>query len=1260
MKRFFIIILLFYSFSVYSQESNVKFSSLSITDGLSQSYVYTILQDTEGFMWFGTTEGVNKFDGNEFTHYKFELADSNSLSDNFVVSLIETSDKEIWVATRDGGVNIFNKETEKFKILKNNTNNESFKRATNLIFKDSKKNIWIGTDKGLDKYSFKTETYDPEIYNLLKVNKLLNSSITSFFEDKHNNIWFGTLKGEIFKILNQSENIIKIFPISYNSNDSELNKICSILQDKENANQLWIVAEKGLFKLDISTNKIDKYNLRISESTIVTRGIIDDEKNIWIGSRNSGLFKFNTINNSILRFEHKPYDDNSISNNHILNFYIDNTGLLWIGTRGGGVNKLRYDNFYHIYNNPQNKDNIINNNIWAIYEDSLSNLWIGTENGLDIFDRNRKTITHIQHDPKSKNSLSNNFVFAICEDQFKNLWIGTIDGLNLFNRKTGEFKHFKNDPNNPGSISDNRVKAIYSDSKGNLWIGTRGGGLDRFNYEDESFTHYKHNPDDKTSIGNNQINTICESSDGTLWIGTAGAGLDRYNQHNNSFTHYNYDPENPNSLNDIYVLSLIEGPDKNLWIGTFNGGLNRFDFQKGEFTHFTTENGLANNIIYSIEIDDENNFWLSSNGALIKFSLHDKSVINFTLNNGLENPEFNINASFKNKTGQLFFGGINGVNYFDPKDFEPDRTQTSLHFTKLLLHNEKVQHGSDKPITKPLTFESQIQLKYNEYPFAIYYAALNFKHSKNNLYKYRIKKLSDEWIELENENKINFTKLPPGKYTLEIQSSNAFNLWKTDASIDIIITPPFWKKPWFVSFEILSLFILIFLIMKLREKKIKRNNKILEQKVKDRTREIETQKEELKTQMEFNLNQKEKIKVQNSELELHKNNLEEQIDKRTVDLINAKNKAEESDRLKSSFLANISHEIRTPMNAIVGFSELLRQTGNPSKEQIEMLNLIQFNSNSLLNIINDIVDIAKLEIGEVSLKNIDTDINKLLFDLLKTYNESEDVLGKDIELKLVHFNEPIILHTDANRIKQVFSKLLDNAIKYTEKGYIEFGYSIDKEIQSIRFYVKDTGIGLSEKQKNEIFGLFKKIETNKKRMYGGVGLGLSFCQKIVEQLKGEIWVESKENVGSTFYFTHPIITSAHKDQNDDKSMPQYNWENKSILVAEDEINNFKFLEAIIKPTKAIIFHAKNGIEAVDITQKNNIDLIIMDIKMPDMDGLEATEIIRKENKVVKIIAFTAYAMSNDEMLAINYGCDDYISKPAKPQFLMQKLSELLN
>ena len=391
------------------------------------------------------------------------------------------------------------------------------------------------------------------------------------------------------------------------------------------------------------------------------------------------------------------------------------------------------------------------------------------------------------------------------------------------------------------------------------------------------------------------------------------------------------------------------------------------------------------------------------------------------------------------------------------------------------------------------------------------------------------------------------------------------------------------------------------------------------------------------------------------------------IDKANSDAESTLKKAEEADRLKSAFLANMSHEIRTPMNAIIGFSSLLNDPELAEDSREELISHIEHNSNTLLHLIDDIIDIAKMEAGQLEINKKECNVNKVLNELYKTFSEKKNLYSeKNIELllKLSIKNKDFIIYTDTIRIQQVLTNLIDNAIKYTEKGSIEFGYTIEKNSKNsnVIFFVKDTGIGLPQDQQKNIFTRFTKIETNRKKLYRGAGLGLAICKNIVNLLDGEIWVESEANKGSTFYFSLPLteLPDDYTDLDIEEPKVTYNWRNKTILVAEDEESNFDILEFLLKKTKAKVIRAENGKEAIDIFNKNKkIDLILMDIKMPKMDGLEATKHIRKNDSLVPIIAQTAYAMANDEKISLKAGCNDYIPKPIKKSVFYEILNKYL-
>ena len=430
---------------------------------------------------------------------------------------------------------------------------------------------------------------------------------------------------------------------------------------------------------------------------------------------------------------------------------------------------------------------------------------------------------------------------------------------------------------------------------------------------------------------------------------------------------------------------------------------------------------------------------------------------------------------------------------------------------------------------------------------------------------------------------------------------------------------------------------------------------------------IDTDISKLKKAEKEILQKNEEILSQKEEIENHRNHLENIVKERTHDLEIAKEKAEESDRLKSAFLANMSHEIRTPMNAIIGFTSLLNDRDLVETDKQELISHIVHNSDTLLHLIDDILDIAKIEAGQLDINKKNYKLNKQLYELLETFSEKKKTLvNKSIEfkLKIGVDNIDFTVYSDPLRIHQIFTNLIDNALKFTEKGFIEFGYTLNEDLKnpSIVFYVKDTGIGLSSNQQKTIFSRFTKIENNKKKLYRGAGLGLAICKNITNLLDGEIWIESEINKGSIFYFTIPYIKISNQkktvteQQNDDLN---YRWSDKTILIAEDEESNYKYLELLFSKTNAKLIHALNGLEAIDLYQKNNIDLILMDIKMPDMDGLEATKRIRKIDQKITIIAQTAFAMKNDEKMSLEAGCNNYIAKPIKRQKLLELIKKYL-
>ncbi|MDA3953840.1 MAG: ATP-binding protein [Bacteroidales bacterium] len=1271
-----IIIFLIITGFAYSQNYDYKFEKLSIKDGLSHSNVYTIIQDQSGYMWFGTQDGLDKYDGYEFTIYRHEPTNPNSLSSANFGKILQDSSGIFWFGTFSSGLDRFDPKTNTFKNFSNNPD-------------------------------------DP--------NSLSNNLILFVFEDSNNEIWLGTSDGGLNKFNKKDQNFTRFQP---NLNDpfsfSSLRAKCMCETiDKT----LWIGSGNGLNKYNKNNNNFTLYthnpnNKNSLSSNSIQHLYADENGIIWIAYRESGISKFDPKTETFTHFKHNPNDPSSISENNAEFIYKDSYGYFWIGTYQSGLNKYdpKTDKFTHFVHDPNNIESISHNRIEYMYEDASRNLWIATRGGginkLDLKPHNFKNIIH---NPEDNNTLPHPSVMAIDIDKSKNIWIGTDGGgISKYNPVTNTFKHFQNDPLNNNSLGVNRVWSILIDRNGVVWAGTYGGGLNRIELKNGkyNFTRYFNKRGDNSSISNNQINTIIEDKEGTIWIATA-KGLNKLIKSNNpenyTFEHYfqnppdsvifvdNYisnlyldsqdrfwigsysgglfqflpekeefikysplDLKNSEFKKDIHVLVVFEDGNKNLWLGTESNGIIKFDLEQKKFSKHPKSNSLLSNMIIGMLEDEIGNLWISTSRGLSKYSPRENKINNYTYIDGLESGGFNRNAVLKCEDGRMYFGSNSALTYFYPLEVSNNPYLPKVEITDFKILNKSDWKNNLLTYTKILHEKTPIELTKNDYFFTIEFAALDYTIPTQNQYKYMLEGLDEDWIDASSNRTATYTNLDPGLYTFKVKGSNNDKIWnETPTELVIKVIPPFYKTKGFVILFVLLIILFILLFIKLRTQNLIRDKKLLEEKISKRTNEISQQKEELASQAE-------NLEKTNLKLEFQQERLEKLVYERTADLEIAKEKAEESDRLKSSFLANMSHEIRTPMNAIIGFSNLVEDETMEKVQRKELTKLIRTNSNLLINLIEDIIDISKIESDQLKIKEKKCSVNKIFNELLVDFEDAIQSNNQvSIKVSDEHLNNPLNILSDPYRLSQILKNLISNAIKFTERGIVEFGYEIDsiKSQKQIQFYVKDTGIGISPEQQEQIFSRFTKIEDNKKKMYRGAGLGLTITKNLVELMNGEIKVESEINKGSTFYFKvpyKPVATENNTILQQKKPTSKINWKNKTILIAEDEVSNFKFLEMIIRKTSAEILWAKTGIEVIKLCKlNNNIDLILMDIKMPEMDGLEAVREIRKYNDQVPIIVQSAFSTPEDMTLSFNAGANDFVSKPIGKEKLINMMNNYL-
>lgn len=1211
-------------------EATLRFKKISVEEGLSQSTVFCIIKDRQGFMWFGTRGGgLNKYDGYNFTVYKNAPNDSTSLSNNEVISLFEDSKGRLWVGTRKGGLNLFNPISETFSHFNTSSKTGSISGNTiNVIYEDSRENLWVGTNAGLD---------------LLKGNQFIseaipdieNRHISSIDEDKYGNLYISDKHGLfIHNIKNNTTRFIKntsTYTEAIQSNYS----VPVLVDSKDNK---WIGSWDGLKLLQANNTFVAFETLLQSQLGTKTevRQIFEDSKGyIWVGTR-TGLYRYNPKNNTLRLFQKNENNPLSLSHNSIYSIYEDNTGIIWIGTWGGGVNiltdkLLKFEHYHHQSFNP----NSLSNNVVSAFEEDNNGIWIGTElGGLNFLKNGTKQFIHYQHKENNPNSLNSNHIKALFHDSKGRLWVGTFaGGLNLLDKNTKTFTQF---------IPQEKIFSIIEDIDGTLWIGSLHG-LYRFNYELNTWKHYTHSPLDNTSLSHNFITCLLLDSDNTIWIGTKEAGLMKYNVKADNFIRYNYTKKDSLSLPSNYIISIIENKNKELIIGT-NNGLCKYDKNNNNNFKKIPVKGIPDRNINGILCDNESNYWLSTYGGITKLA-PDGSVINYDVNDGLQSKEFNRSAYFKSKSGKFYFGGINGFNAFIPDTIPTNQEVPKIIITDFKISNKSVKpYDKDAPLTKPIYETKKIVLHYNQTDFSFNYVAVNYYDPENNQYMYMLEGYNDSWIFAGNNRVATYTNLDAGEYTFRVKAANSDGVWnEIGASIEIVVTPPFWKTWWFIS----SCILLIVAIYLYRIRSIRQHNIILEQTIEERTHEIKEKNEE--------------ITAQNEELENHRNNLAQLVEDRTQKLKKALKKAKESDELKSAFLANMSHEIRTPMNAISGFSSLLNETDLSIKERAEYVDIIQANTDTLIRIIDEIIDLSLIESDQLKLTDDSFELNTMIDHLYSFYylNNSRPNLKIKVNNELQHKN--LVLHSDSIRIKQIITNLLDNARKFTDEGYIELGAKTDNELLII--YVKDSGRGIPQSELQHIFMQFTKVEEGDFSWKQGMGIGLAISKKIAKALGANLTVESTEGVGSTFSFCMPIskIISEDEMQIPEIEEPTHNnWKDKTILIAEDVQANFLYLQKVLKNTQTNIIWAKTGKEALDIVISNsNIDLILMDIKMPVMNGYEAAQKIKAYDPTLTIVAQTAYSRPEERAKFQNENFDEYLSKPINRLNLIKILEKYL-
>ena len=1096
--------------------SNLRFGRIAVDKGLSHATVYCSYQDSQGFMWFGTEDGLNKYDGYSFEIYKADPADSKSISNNII----------------------------------------------RCIFEDSKKNLWIGTDNGLNIYNRANGSFFHYQNVAADQSSLSNNIVSSIAEDKNGNVWIGTSNG-----LNLCDPSTKKFT-AYKNNPGDVSTISSNVISAltvDHAGILWVgTAGAGLNAFDPATKKSRRFmndakdNQSLSENEI-TALLEDNSGTLWVGTLNSGL---NLLNVTTGKFTRYTSEANGLSQNSIFSVCQDKTGMIWIATMGGGLDVFDpATKKFQVYRyDQQNFESLSSNKVWGVFEDNAGTIWISTASGVSYFNRTISKFVTYQANTSSKDAEANNSVFSVYEDQNGNVWTAILGGgLNVFSRTEGKFINerfsflsnpllrfsnifsiyeindgtlllgtteglialekssgkttvYKNNPNDPLTLSNNYVRTILQDKSGNIWIGTHGGGLNLFDKKSGKFTSYKYNDADPSSLSNNVVTDIYEEDkDGVLWVGTYGGGLDAFDRRTKKFTSYKTDPNNLKSISSNFIHTLYHDADGNLWIGTYGGGLNVLNKSTSEFTHYTEREGLPNNIVNGILTDTHGFLWISTNSGICKLkpsTEKNTTLLNFSRSynvvDGLQN-KFNQNACFIDKNGWMYFGGSNGLNAFHPDSIHDNTIIPPIAITRFYLFEKPTR--MDTLITSKRT----IDLKYNQNFFTFEFSALNFIFPEKNRYSYRMEGLAgvENWIYIGARRTIPFTNIDPGVYTLHVKACNNDGFWNEEGiSIVITIKPPFWKTWWFTILSVVVISLVIFTYIRIRTNALVKQNVVLEDKVNQRTHELKEKNEELTHTM---------------------NNLRSTQDQLV-----------QSEKMASlgQLTAGIAHEIQNPLNFVNNFSELSvdllkeLETVPDEEEKKFIVEDLKQNMGKIVHHGKRADSIVKgmlmhSRVGTAEKQS--TDVNKLVEEFLALAYHGMRAKDASFNCEMEKNLAPGLptIHIIPQDISRVLLNIFNNAFyavdekkKASTKEYRPVvSISTKQEGNKIVISIRDNGNGIPPEIKDKIFNPFFTTKPTGQ----GTGLGLSISYDIIAKgHQGDLKVNSKAGEFTEFVIGLPI------------------------------------------------------------------------------------------------------------------------------------------
>lgn len=1062
--------------SGYSQQYN--FTNYSINGGLSQSVVNCLLQDSKGYIWIGTQNGLNRFNGESFDVYSYSPADSFSISNNWIYAIAEDSSGNIWVGTK-GGLNKYLRNENRFRRITYQTGYAfDVAQYTYDILCLKNGNVIINTPPLVSIYDPVKESFS-HFQSKLEYDGAVKDVKIPILEDVDGKIWIATTKGlAAFSLQSKEFNYFSF----RDKNGRLVDNPNSTAFYQDSKGKLWAGNTSGLFSYNATSNSFEEAQFiltaaeKFSFGASCIRAITEDKNgNLIVGTEGSGLYVLSLYSQNPVTVQNYTSENSEIGHNIVQSLLIDRSENLWIGTLQGisktDLKKKKF-NLYRRSNSP-NSLNLLGNVIASLYKDDDGILWVGNwGQGLNRVNRKTGQVEHFSTHHTGNHKLSNDFVHVIFKDSDNRLWLGTRNGISIYDKPGNQFVPWKSFFRNPAlpTFDDVRIYMIIQDRASNYWIGTQNG-LYKVNLDNSTVEVFQKELDDNHQLSANLVYCILEDSEGLIWIATL-SGLDMYNPVTKSIKHFR---KGEKELSDDFIITLCEDRNGQIWVGT-STYLNVYNKQDSTFTYYSQEQGLPNNRIFEIVKDKNKELWIATGKGLCKFNVKLNSFQTFTIEDGLQSLEFNLRAACSCTDGEILVGGMNGFNSFYPDSISKNPYIPNMVFTSFYT----TKRNSREDINVEDNQEVVIGHKVNS--FTIEFAALEYTNPQRNKYTFQMEGISDEWVDIGNRKFVPFSALRAGEYTFRVKGSNNDGVWSDkEISLHIIVLPPWWKSifAYFVYLVLIILGIVVFI--KMRERKLRHDKKILEQKILERTLQIEEQNQ----------------------------------------LISSKNEElKDLNRTKDKLFSIIGHDLGNQFNIIVGFSEFLISAFKklePEKIEYHLTN-IYHSSRHANELLDNLLTWSKMQTNSIQFNPMVFNVNDQIIESIELLEGA--LTRKNIKIKFAA-NKEYLVYADLNMFSTVFRNLLANAIKFTpEKGNISIRLS--KTDGFCEITVKDNGVGISPENLEKLFRLDSNHSTLGTNGEKGTGLGLILCKEFVEKHQGKIWVESEVGKGSAFIFTLPL------------------------------------------------------------------------------------------------------------------------------------------